>query len=169
MNKETNQILTLYEENYGNIYRFALKKLGSHADAQDAAQEVFGRLIRRNSIAGLSSPTGYIWRIARNLIREIRRTRAIRSRWMSPSKENVDEHASKDPGPDDVVENRQMHEKILHTLNNLPPRRREVFILHRFKGLSHKEIADQLNISPKTVENHMVKALLFLRKHLRHP
>jgi len=60
----------------------------------------------------------------------------------------------------------QTRDNALRVLNELPARCREVFIMHRFKGLSHKEIARQLNISPKTVENHMVNALLFLRKRL---
>ncbi len=67
------------------------------------------------------------------------------------------------------MENQQTLDNALRILNELPPRCKEVFIMHRFKGLSHKEIARQLNISPRTVENHMVNALLFLHKRLPRP
>ena len=163
---EKELINQLYKDNYGRIYRFFLKRLGSSEDAADAAQEVFKRFIGRNRVATLDSPAGYLWRITHNLIKEIRRTFTIRSRWMSPPTEDADEYASMAPGPEEALQERQMMEGILRALNKLPARSKEVFILHRFKGLSHKEIAIKLNISPKTVENHMVNALLALRKHL---
>lgn len=167
--REKEQVVQLYKKHYNGIYRFFLKRLKSPEDASDGAQEVFMRLIRHKGVAVLSSPTAYMWRITRNLVKEIRRTHAVRSQWMSLLTEDADEHASNAPGPEESMETRQAGEDILCVLNKLSPRCREVFILHRFKGLSHREIAAQLDISSKTVENHMVKALLFLRKNLPHP
>lgn len=169
MEKQKKQILKLYEENYRRIYKFAFKKLGSRDDAQDVAQEVFGRLLRHDNVAALRSPTGYVWCIARNLVREIRRRSAIRAQWMLSRTEEADERPSPAPDPDEAMQTRQTVEAIVHIIDQLPPRCREVFILHRFKGFSHREIAERLNISPKTVENHMVHALLYLRKHLTKP
>jgi len=169
MKSEKELVDQLYRDNYRRIYRFFLKNTGTREDASDAAQEVFKRLISNNGVAAMESPAGYAWGIARNLIKEVRRSRAIRSQWLSLRTEDADECASKMAGPEENMENRQMVEGILNVLNRLPPRCREVFILHRFKGLSHKEIAGKLDISPKTVENHMVNALLFLRKHLPNP
>jgi len=169
MKHEKEQVVHLYREHYNGIYRFFLKRLGSPEEAADSVQEVFMRLVRHNGIALLDSPTGYMWRITQNLIKEIRRDRAIRSQWMSPLAAHEDKHPSKTPGPEEAMRISQTNDDILHIFNKLSPRCRDVFILHRFKGLSHREIAEQLNISPKTVENHMVKALLFLRKNLPHP
>jgi RNA polymerase sigma-70 factor (ECF subfamily) len=143
-----------------------LKKLGSHEDAADGAQEVFMRLIRHNGTAKLDCPDAYIWRTTQNLVREIKRGRAVRARCMAPKAEDSDEQVSQAIGPEKAVEIQQTRDNALRVLNELPARCKEVFIMHRFKGLSHKEIARQLNISPKTVENHMVNALLFLRKRL---
>ncbi|HIP83672.1 MAG TPA: sigma-70 family RNA polymerase sigma factor [Desulfocapsa sulfexigens] len=169
MENEKEQIAQLYRKHYNGIYSFFFKRLRSPEDAADSAQEVFIRLVRHNGNAALDSPVGYMWKITRNLIKEIRRAHTIRSRWMSPLAEHGDKHPSKTPGPEEAMKIRQMNDDILNVFNKLPSRCREVFILHRFKGLSHKEIADQLNISPKTVENHMAKALLFLRKNLPRP
>ena len=54
----------------------------------------------------------------------------------------------------------QLHEAI----NQLPEKCRIVFTLNRFEGFSHKEIAQQLDITPKTIENHMTKALRLLKE-----
>lgn len=170
MKSEKELVDQLYKDNYRRIYRFFLKNIGgTREDASDAAQEVFKRLIRNNGVAAMESPAGYTWGIARNLIKEVRRSRTIRSQWLSLRTEDAEKCASKMADPEENLENRQMVEGVLSVLNRLPPRCREVFILHRFKGLSHREIAEKLDISPKTVENHMVNALLFLRKHLPTP
>jgi RNA polymerase sigma-70 factor (ECF subfamily) len=52
-------------------------------------------------------------------------------------------------------------------ISELPERRREVFVLSRQHGLTYKEIAAVMDISPKTVDNQMVEALKFLRKRLQ--
>ncbi len=169
MNQGKGSVSQFYENHYCRIYSFFLKKLRSHEDAADGVQEVFMRLIRHNGTAKLDSTDGYIWRIMQNLVREIKRTHAIRARWMVPQSYDSEEQVSQAPGPEEAMENQQIFDNTLRILNELPPRCKEVFIMHRFKGLSHKEIARQLNISSKTVENHMVNALLFLRKRLPRP
>lgn len=56
-------------------------------------------------------------------------------------------------------------EKLHFLISKLPPRCREVFILNKLERRKYREIAEDLNISIKTVENHMSKALNFLREH----
>lgn len=58
-------------------------------------------------------------------------------------------------------------ERLNSSLRHLPPKCRNVFVLHKFKGLTYSEIADVENVSVKTVENHMLKALKILRSHLK--
>ncbi len=127
------------------------------------------RVVRRNGTVKLDSPSGYIWRTAQNLVKEIKRTKALSSKWISSKSLDFDQHISQAPTPEKAMEIQKINDDILDVLNRLPSRCREVFILHRFKGLSHKQIARKLNISPKTVENHMVNALLFFHKHLQLP
>lgn len=58
-------------------------------------------------------------------------------------------------------------EKLVQAIEQLPPRCREVFKLSRFAGLPHQRIADRLNISPKTVEHHISRALRKLRNNIK--
>ncbi len=159
----------IFDTHYHNVYVFFLKRLGSPEDAEDASQETFMRVMRRNGTVKLDFPAGYIWRTAQNLVKEIKRTKAVSSKWVSSRTMDLDEQISQTPTPEEAMKFQKMNDNILNVLNRLPTRCREVFILHRFKGLSHKQIAEQLNISPKTVENHMVNALLFFHKHLHRP
>jgi RNA polymerase sigma-70 factor (family 1) len=68
---------------------------------------------------------------------------------------------------DQIIDRDNLQEAIDEIVESLPEKCREVFKLSRVEGLSHKEIADQLGISKKTIENHMTKALKSLRSGLK--
>ena len=56
-------------------------------------------------------------------------------------------------------------EQLYGLVRQLPPKCQKVFVLHKFNGLTYSEIANQQDISIKTVENHMLKAIKILRSH----
>lgn len=64
------------------------------------------------------------------------------------------------------AEPNELHIKLRNGIDMLPPERKKVFIMHRYDEYSYKEIAETLEISVKTVENQIGKALQFLRKHM---
>jgi len=66
----------------------------------------------------------------------------------------------------ELAEHGQLSDAVRSALADLPPRRREVFSLARFHGLSYAEIAETLDVSPQTVANQMSAALSTLRKQL---
>lgn len=66
------------------------------------------------------------------------------------------------------TENRNIRECVEHSVNKLPPKCAEAFRLCYYRDLSHKEIAEEMGISLRTVETHIRRATLFLRKELRH-
>lgn len=51
-------------------------------------------------------------------------------------------------------------------VNELTPRQKEIFCMSRYENLSYKEIAEKLNITPKTVERHINDALKYLKKNI---
>ncbi len=59
----------------------------------------------------------------------------------------------------------EQREKVKNVLDLIPPKSKEVFIMHRFDKLKYREIADILDISPRTVENHIARALRILREY----
>ena len=67
------------------------------------------------------------------------------------------------------TDGRELEEEINKLLAQLPPKCQQVFLLSRFENMTYKEIAVTLNISAKTVEHHIVKALSFLRNGIQNP
>ena len=65
--------------------------------------------------------------------------------------------------PHNLVEVSDLQTVINNTINNLPPKCKTIFTLSRFEKIAHKEIAQQLDISTKTIENHITKALKLIR------
>ena len=132
--KNTEQLWQrIFDSHYHNVYGFFLKRLDSPEDAADASQETFMRVVRRSCTVKLDSPAGYIWQTAKNLFKEIKRTKALSSKWMSSKAMDVDQQISQVPNPEEAMKFQNMNDDILNILNRLPPRCREVFILHRFK------------------------------------
>jgi RNA polymerase sigma factor (sigma-70 family) len=60
-----------------------------------------------------------------------------------------------------------LHKYLIEIVDKLPARRKEVFIKSRFEGMTIKEISTELNISHKTVENHLTDALRFIKANLQ--
>jgi len=71
-----------------------------------------------------------------------------------------------DGGTDGLIPD-NAEEKLLSMIQQIPDRRREIFCLSRFEGLSYKQIAERLKISENTVDSQIRNALSFLRKEFR--
>jgi RNA polymerase sigma factor, sigma-70 family len=164
MDKKRDFFERLFKTRYHSVYSFFLKKLGSSEDAADGAQDTFLRLIRHNGTVSLRSPDAYLFHVARNLVTDMVRARAVRSKYIESAEH--EEQTSTTPTPDAALVSCQRQKLVQKALSELPPRCREVFILHRFENLTYRKIAERLDISPKTVENHVARAILHLRKSL---
>ena len=164
MDKKGQFFKRLFKARYHSVYSFFLKRLGSSEDAADASQETFMRMVRHNGTISLRSPDSFIFSVARNLATDMLRTRAVRSKYTEAA--DIEAQPSTAPLQDAVLDSRQRQKFVQKAMQELSPRCREVFTLHRFEDFTYKEIANRLDISPKTVENHVAKAILHLRKSL---
>ena len=153
-----------FKERYHSVHSFFLKKLGSSEDAADGTQEAFLRMLRNNGTICLKSPDSYLFRTARNLATDMLRTRAVRSKYTETA--DIEAQPSTAPLQDAALDTLKQRKLIQAAISELPPRCREVFVLHQIKSFTYKEIGSQLNISPNTVKNHYINALLRLRKAL---
>lgn len=138
--------------------------LGSQDAAEDAAQETFVRFWRhRHAWTASESLRAYLFRILRNHLLNERRAERVRARW----RDRVLRRVTRGPStPVELVERGELSDAVRAALEDLPARQCEVFMLARFHGLSYKEIAESLNVSPQTVANQMSAALSRLRARL---
>ena len=131
--------------------------LRSNKDSEDIVQECFIRILRANSMPVVDHPKAYIFKIARNLaLDHLRRDRRSdkAADLIKIDYEQTESHSTPEGW---VIANEHVAER-LSAMASLPPKCKTVYALRKFHGLSHREIAERLNISVRTVENHVAKA-----------
>lgn len=131
--------------------------------AEDIAQDVFFELWKKKENLNItSSLRPYLRRAAINKTLNYFRDRKINF----ASDEQLPQLSSSLPKAQQKMEAEEVEEKITQVIDKLPKRCRVIFILSRYEELSYREIAEKLEISEKTVENQISKALRFLRENL---
>jgi RNA polymerase sigma-70 factor (family 1) len=153
---------TLYKDYSGRLYRFAFGYLKSEDEAEELVQEVFTKIWeKRAELKKELSFKSFLFTIAFNIIRKHFRNKAHLSEYFE-NKINDD--------PDMQTSQKITYDSLYHYItdlvNQLPNRRKEIFIKSRFEGLSINEIAEKMKISHKTVENQLTDALKFIRTNL---
>ena len=153
---------TLYNEYSNRLYRFALGYLKSEAEAEELVQEVFTKIWeKRADLKKELSFKSFLFTIAFNIIRKHFRTQAYLSEYF---KTGI--ISEPDMQTSQKITYDSLYQYITELVNQLPERRKEIFIKSRFEGLSINEIAEKLKISHKTVENQLTDALKFIRTNL---
>ncbi len=150
----------LFREYFPTLMAFAKKILVEEDDAREVVQQVFITIWEKRQEIDLSvSLKSYLFTSVHN-----RSLNMIRDRKKFSGAEVPDVPGKWDVS--NVIESMELEEKIMEVIGTLPEKCREVFELSRFDGLKYNEIADKLDISVKTVENQMSKALKILREKL---
>jgi RNA polymerase sigma-70 factor (ECF subfamily) len=145
---------------------FARGRRFRSADADDVAQEACVRALQVRRPEFVRDPVRYLLRIARNLTVDRARSR-LREAALIDSLSVVDTGAGDTADPERILAGKQELRRALAAIGSLPPRCREAFILHRFKGFSYAAIARQMGVSTSMVEKHIAEAMLRLGRASR--
>jgi RNA polymerase sigma factor (sigma-70 family) len=157
MTTHTARIADLYQRHFTELVAFLSRRVASRELATDLVQELFVRLLSRDDlVAGVEHDRGYLYSSVRHLATEATRSPRWRECAAEPDLESEPEEA---PPPDALIEDRQTIARLVKVVGRLPPRCREVFILHKFEHLSYAEVAERMGISVGSVEKHMSRAL----------
>ena len=134
-------------------------------DVDDMVQEVALRLQACGSRAEVDNGRAYLFQVARSVMIDRARRDACRQRHQH---ERLTEahHPIEELSPARVLEAKEQLAQVLHALDHLPERTRQVFLLHRFDRVSHSGIADIVGVSVSSVEKHVMKATKFLLAEL---
>jgi len=155
---------TIYHNYSKKVFHFVLGLVKDKNVSQELVQEVFVSLWEKRDQVNLGlNFDNYIFTITHNSIRKHFRKKSI-------EKKVLNLLLNDSPEIIDNIEGTMIYTELLElankTIESLPPRRKTVYKLSKQEGLKIKEIASKLNISPRTAENHLARALKYLKEEL---
>ena len=132
----------------------------------DLAQEACLKLVEFASREPVAAPTHLLYRMARNLVIDRLRSRALTTRFFRSDEED-DHHACPGADPERALLANERLRRALEVIDAMPSRRRQAFLLHRIDGLTYLEIARLMGVSVKAVEKHLAAAMFELTRKMR--
>lgn len=154
----------LVHELYKKLFPFTASLLRSEAEADDVLQEAFLKIwLHRSSLVGIENPSGWIFTVVANTASNHLRSKIRREL-------TVKKFSSQAVTTENIVEEidaRFTQFLIDEAVNQLPEKRKLVFLLSKKEGLSRREIAARLNISENTVRNQLSEAIHSVHSHLQ--
>ncbi|MEX2493722.1 MAG: sigma-70 family RNA polymerase sigma factor [Nitrospirales bacterium] len=156
---------TLFHEYYGELLTFLTRKLGPRDQALDVTQETYLRVLSNKPAHPILRPRAFLYRTALNLSIDIFRKQQKRTH-LSLESEEVQPFLTMPSDQEGTLEAKKQVHTLCQAIGELPPKCRHVFVLHKFQGRTHAEIAIQLNISKNMVEKHVMKAMAYCRQRL---
>jgi RNA polymerase sigma factor (sigma-70 family) len=153
-----NTLAQLFQQHMPDLQRFLTRRVGNTEAAADLVQETFLRLLQFEPARLVGNPRALLFTVASHLaIDHLRRD----AHQIPANTQRADAVEQPDPRPsiEHMALSREQIALLKRAIAELPPRCREVFILHKFKHLSYSDIASKLGISRSTVVKHMIKAL----------
>jgi RNA polymerase sigma-70 factor (family 1) len=154
----------LYTTHLNNLYRYIFLFTKSKEETEEILQEIFIKIWEnREKLPEVDSVKNYLFRFAKNKLLDKIRHLQIRQRVLSEIKRTKD---ISETTTSDQCTYREYYRLVQQAVENLPPKRKLIFRLNIENGLSHDEIALQLNISKSVVQKQVYSASHFVREYL---
>lgn len=145
---------------HARLLRYFNRRVGREA-AHDMVQEVFARMFSSGALDRIDNPPAYLTRIARNLL--IDRARHMKRDCTIVFTFDEGRDAASRAEQTWRIEAADLLRLYRQTVCAMPPKTRRVFVLHRLRRMTYKQIAEHIGISIATVEYHMMRALALCR------
>ena len=160
------QFTKLFKEHEYALHSLVLRITHSNLHAKDIVQEVFMKLWEhRHRAAAIENMEAWLYRITENKIIDVLRKNAASRKlqvvlWNARLRPNNE--------TEEIVCAKEYIEIIHAAIQQLPPQRKLIYLLNREKGMTYKQISDELQISRHTVKNQLSAALRSIRDWLTH-
>jgi RNA polymerase sigma-70 factor, ECF subfamily len=162
--RDTSTFEQVFKTHFKRLHAYAFTILKDDAEAEEIVQQVFFKLWDRNKNLDMpGSLNAYLYRAVHNESLNYlkhQKVKASHQLYVAYSMKNEVQQ------PEKKANSTALEKKIHTALNELPEQCRTIFQMSRFDELKYREIADKLDLSVKTVENQMGKALKILRTKL---
>lgn len=148
----------VYQRYFNKVFGYVIKRVSSRADAEDIASEIFLKLLSRPNgfDPDQKGASTYVFRTMQTTLTDYYRSCRITFEPLDENTENTD----RDEDYDELLT------VLDHALETLPKREQSIVVLHYYHGLSHKEIAEKMQLSYTNVRQLCHTALLKLRKEM---
>jgi len=156
----------LFAEHGGALQAFFRRRIRSKADAPDLAQEVYLRMLRVSDQDAIRNPVHYLYTVANNLVKE----HGVLDRRRSSSVD-IDEVASHEqletvPAFDGELDEGRRVARLQVVLRQLSPKCQAAVALRFTDGLTYREVAVQLGVSPQMAKKYVAQALVHCRRRM---
>ena len=155
----------IYNKYSRKLYAFGLKYLRSTAETEELVQSVFLKIWENyKNLKKESSFKSYLFTIAYNDICKLFRKRNYLQKFIS---DTLYENSQSSSETEDGIDYQFVLERVQQIVEKLPEKQKNIFLKSRQDGKSTKEIAEEVGLSPGTVDNYISESLKFIRSRLR--
>jgi len=153
----------IFRSTKDHLYGYIRKFIDSDDDAKDIVQQCYIRLwMNIEKVDDLHNVLPLLYTYSKNLIIDATRKKAVEKRNSLEYSYLLESVVDSDS----LRDNKAVLEKMKKVLSKIPERKRTIFLLRKEEGLSTREIAERLHITPRAVRRHLEEAVLLLRNHL---
>jgi RNA polymerase sigma-70 factor (family 1) len=155
----------LYRHYYQPLCSHAVRLLYSKTIAEDLVSEIFLQFYQKETYKHISTSfRAYLYKAVRH--------RAYNYlRWESKRTTDLEDFGGLSDTaslqPDAIIQYEELYQCVENAVNSLPSQRRKIYLMHRFEDKKYAEIAEELQLSPRTIEVQIRKASIFLRDELK--
>ena len=156
----------LFTEHYAALLAFFYRRVKRKSDASDLVQEVYLRMLRVNDANAIRNPEGYLYTVASNLAKEHAVLERRQGRGIDVDEVTAEQQLRVLPLFDRDLDLVRRVSRLRTVLAELSPKCRAAVVMQYNHGLSYREIADRLDVSPHMVKKYLAQALVHCRRRM---
>jgi RNA polymerase sigma-70 factor (ECF subfamily) len=158
-------ISLLFRQYYSVLCSHAVRYVSSKVVAEDIVSDIFYEFHAESRYKTVTTSfRAYLFTAVRN--RAFDHVRAeMRQSLSLDTAETIPAHITQ--SPDSITQYEELYHDVENAINDMPLKRRQIYVMHRFEGKKYQEIADELNLSLRTIEAHLYQAIHQIRNTLK--
>jgi RNA polymerase sigma factor (sigma-70 family) len=156
----------LFGEHGGALRAFLYRRVRSHPDAAELAQEVFVRMMRVPDMTAIRNPEAYLFAVASNLAKEHAQRAPRGAGVLNIDDPLVQEQLAELPAFGGQLDRERRVRRLREVLDQLSPKCRAAVVLQYWHGLSYEEIGQRLGVSANMVNKYLSQALVHCRRRM---
>ncbi len=158
-------IALLFQQYYPLLCSHAVRYVSSKAIAEDIVSDIFYEFHSQHLYHTITTSfRAFLFTSVRHRAFDYVRSEMRRSTSLDSANQYLSPAASE---PDSIIQYEELYHDVENAINNMPLKRRQIYVMHRFEGKKYREIAVELNLSLRTIEAHLYQAIHQIRTSLK--